>query len=300
MSEAKQLARLRPIRSLLEIAWIWCQLALILAACVLYAAPWMLVIGVLLVGARQYGLLILLHDASHTLIHPNRAVNDRIALWLIAAPCGSSYFNSRRLHLLHHQNVGSGPADPDFFYYCSDGPPPKRRVGEFFGHFIGLIAGGQIFHTLLNRDGVPAEAARANYVAAIRPLVPVALVQAILFGVFVAAGMWWGYFLLWVFPLVTLAVFFNGVRTFGDHANLGPDQLDKDALMISYYSNPIERFFLSPYHMNYHAEHHFFPYVPHYNLPKLRELLRVSPDYRSAIQWRGSYLGFVWRYLRSS
>jgi fatty acid desaturase len=49
--------------------------------------------------------------------------------------------------------------------------------------------------------------------------------------------------------------------------------------------------------MNFHAEHHFFPYVPHYNLPKLRALLRATPEYRERIEWRRSYLGYMRDYL---
>ena len=104
--QAKALSTLSPIRSALELASTWAQLALFVGFYAVLQTWWAFCIAFLLVGARQYGLLILLHDASHTLLHSKRKINDRIALWLIAAPCGSSFHNSRRLHLLHHQNLG--------------------------------------------------------------------------------------------------------------------------------------------------------------------------------------------------
>jgi fatty acid desaturase len=51
--------------------------------------------------------------------------------------------------------------------------------------------------------------------------------------------------------------------------------------------------------MNYHAEHHLFPYVPHYRLPRLRQKLTSSDGYRTAIQWRPSYVAFIVEFLRA-
>jgi fatty acid desaturase len=125
----------------------------------------------------------------------------------------------------------------------------------------------------------------------------VALVQAAILAAFSAAGHPLAYFYLWVLPLVTLAVLFNGARVFCDHSVHAGASTAPEALIVTYTSNPLERFFFAPFHMNFHAEHHFFPYVPHYNLPRLRELLRETPEYRDRIQWRRSYVGYMAGYL---
>ena len=44
--------------------------------------PFLIPLSVMLVGARQLGLSILMHDAAHGALHSNRAVNDFLGQWL--------------------------------------------------------------------------------------------------------------------------------------------------------------------------------------------------------------------------
>lgn len=67
--------------------------------------------------------------------------------------------------------------------------------------------------------------------------------------------------------------------------------------MFSFISNPVERFFIAPNHMNYHAEHHFFPFVPHGNLPFLRNLVQRCPELNAKIEWKRSYFGHLLAYI---
>ena len=56
--------------------------------------PWTLPLMVPIVGARQLGLFILMHDAAHAGLHRNRRVNDWVGHWL----CSSTL---RELSLIH-------------------------------------------------------------------------------------------------------------------------------------------------------------------------------------------------------
>jgi fatty acid desaturase len=299
-ANVKQLAHIEPTRTAASLLESWLIIGAVLVVCWTYRTPWILGAAFVLIGALQYRLLILLHDAQHSLLHPKRAVNDRLGFWLLAAPCGSSFYPSRRLHLLHHQNLGDRTVDPDFHFYCSDAPAPKRPFWYFVKYFGELASGLQVIRDLFRRYHQPVSRLPGEgEPTGLRLLLSVAFVQFAFLFAFAAAGWWWGYFLLWALPLVTLAALLNGVRTFCDHAIVGPDVPPEERDLISYASNPLERFFFAPYHMNYHAEHHFFPYVPHYNLPRLRAILRGAPEYEAAIQWRQTYLGFLWRYIRA-
>jgi fatty acid desaturase len=298
-AEARRLAELSPARTVVEIGSTWLQLIAIIAVALYFDSIWLTVLAFVLVGARQYGLLILLHDASHGLLHPKRRVNDAMTLWLLAAPCGSSFINSRKTHLMHHRFLGDDIKDPDYFLYCSGAPAPKSHPFRFTWHFTKLVFGGQVIHTLFGKLGggtAPAQS-KAELGSKIRALLPVALAQLVILGAFTLAGHPFAYFYLWVLPLITLAVLFNGVRVFCDHSVPAGSATHAEALIVTYLSNPVERFFLSPFHMNFHAEHHFFPYVPHYNLPKLRALLHATPEYQARIEWRRSYLGYMRDYL---
>jgi len=38
--------------------------------------------------------------------------------------------------------------------------------------------------------------------------------------------------------------------------------------------NPLQTFFFAPHQVNYHMEHHQYPSVPFFNLPKVHRLLK--------------------------
>ena len=59
---------------------------------------------------------------------------------------------------------------------------------------------------------------------------------------------------------------------FTQHAGLNEDVMDHRLNTRTIYMNPILQFLYA--NMNYHVEHHLFPLVPFYNLPKLHELIK--------------------------
>lgn len=70
--------------------------------------PVLIPLCVMVIGARQLGVFILMHDAAHGLLHPNRKVNDWVGLWL----CSSTMRDYRPYHLQHHRYVQQAE-DPD-------------------------------------------------------------------------------------------------------------------------------------------------------------------------------------------
>jgi fatty acid desaturase len=67
------------------------------------------------------------------------------------------------------------------------------------------------------------------------------------------------------------------------HAGLAEDVLDHRLNARTVYMNPIFRFLYL--NMNYHVEHHMFPTVPYYALPKLHEAMKADtpPPYPSIL-----------------
>jgi len=295
----QEFARLSGKRGLLEVLGTWALLALVIGAHLLYPGPWTYALAFVLVASRQYALLVLMHDAFHSLLHPNRRVNDMIGAWLIGAPCGSSYWGSRNLHLEHHRKLGK-TADPEFLLYSVGPPREKRSAKALTAHFLRLMLGEQILHTHFRSDGGWKHQASGRVRSLVSKLGPVLIAQCVLFGAFFAAGAWLAYFGLWIMPLVTLVVLLNGLRVFCDHANPVDEPDDEYHRLVSYVSTPLERFFVAPFHMNYHAEHHLFTYVPHYRLPALRRTLQASREVSTVVQWRLGYVRFVREFLRLS
>lgn len=296
-AQAKALKDIPAWKPLLDIGFGWLQIAAAFVLFYHYQSWWTYILLLLFVSSRQYALLILLHDGQHTLLHPSKAVNRWLSTWLIAAPCGTVFANSQQTHLAHHQFLGDRGRDPDYPLYCSGDPLPKRAVMDLLRLYGGQIAGGKLFSLVAGQSAKSAGASPLS-MDAMAKLVPVALMQVALLIVLTLGFGWWGYFALWLLPLATLTVFYNDFRIFCEHSNTDGRCDHADCLMISYIGSPVERFFFAPNHMNYHAEHHLFPYVPHSNLPRLRALIRQCPEYSNAIQWRESYLGHALDYLR--
>jgi fatty acid desaturase len=67
------------------------------------------------------------------------------------------------------------------------------------------------------------------------------------------------------------------------HAGLAEDVYDHRLNTRTVYMNPVYRFLYQ--NMNYHVEHHMFPMVPYYALPKLHELIKdqCPPPYPSLL-----------------
>ncbi|HSI02753.1 MAG TPA: fatty acid desaturase, partial [Reyranella sp.] len=66
---------------------------LIFASMALFAwlpNPITFVLAVMVIGARQLGLAILMHDAAHGLLFESRRLNEWVGTWLCAAPVFTS------------------------------------------------------------------------------------------------------------------------------------------------------------------------------------------------------------------
>ena len=75
---------------------------------------------------------------------------------------------------------------------------------------------------------------------------------------------------------VVLPRFYGGFLTqlfnITQHAGLAEDMRDHRLNTRTFYMNPVFRFLYM--NMNYHIEHHMFPMVPFYNLPKLHAMIK--------------------------
>jgi fatty acid desaturase len=131
-------------------------------------------------------------------------------------------------------------------------------------------------------------------------------VQAIVFGtLWLATGYWWAYFALWLVPIFTLGTFFGYLRGFIDHARLEDDDTKLAAGRLISVPHPslFDRALLTGLDFHFHAEHHFFPAVPHYYLPELHQVLQNDPMFRERYLIRPTYFCFLrdyWKQISSA
>jgi fatty acid desaturase len=237
----------------------------------LWPNPLTLAVAIMIVGGRQLGLAILMHDAAHGLLFRRKAVNDRIAQWLCAYPVVSDLHLYRPYHLKHHR-LTQQPDDPDLPLST---PFPitraslRRKVLRDLTGRTGYQRRKAQLREALGPSGTPwrERAARLR-----RRLGGAALVNLVLFSALALAGYWWLYPLLWLLPLLTWYQLVSRIRNIAEHAVV-PDNDDPWRNTRTTLAGPLARLVLAPYRVNYHLEHHLFPFAPCWRLRRLHRHL---------------------------
>lgn len=249
-------------------------------------------LAVAVIGSRQLGLAILMHEAAHSALFKTRAANEWVGRFLCGAPILAEMLAYRHYHLTHHRNTQQ-EGDPDLVL---SRPFPTTRaslVRKFLRDLTGqtgikLLAGQIATHFRLAGDDEAKEAAEKGAQAfkgggMIAPI----LSNLVLFGVLWAIGDWWWWLAFWFLPLVTWFQFVLRLRNIAEH---GATEFTDNALqnVRTTQAGPLWGLFVAPYWVNYHLEHHLIMHVPCWNLPKLHALMlakghgpkmRVATDY---------------------
>jgi fatty acid desaturase len=297
-------------------AWAWDQHWL----AGLLATPFALAI----LGGRQLGLSILMHDGAHGLLHPDRRTNNWLGQWPTGAATGSDLYAYRTYHLTHHRFTQQ-PEDPDL---SLSKPFPtsraslrrkvvrdltgqtffKQRKAQFATAWRGLRAmlqneadigdskrdtsAGRAFN-LQSRSGLDAPVTNVDGAkATARTVGRFLTIQALLLAV---SLLFWGWtpFLLWIVALATTFQLFLRIRNIAEHACTTTGSEDPFTHARTTYADRIERATVAPYWVNYHSEHHLFMGVPCYSLPVAHALLgaggyhqrmAIEPDYTAVLR----------------
>ena len=271
----------------LLVAHCWGVIALAVAAGVLW--PILIPLCVMIIGTRQLGLAILMHEAAHGGLSPNRRLNDFLGHWLCAVPVGASLDAYRPYHLAHHKYAQQAE-DPDLVLSA---PFPVSRAslrrkivrdltGQTFFKQRVLFAvarssspkGGSATKMAFGsrRDADVAEGA----VVTGKSVAPFLLVNAGLFAVMALAGVWWAWFALWLLPLATWFPMVTRLRNIAEHACVEGSADDPFRAARTTRASWWERAFIAPYWVNFHAEHHLFMHVPCWKLPALHRAVRAT------------------------
>jgi fatty acid desaturase len=221
--------------------------------------PLTFMLAVTVIGTRQLGLAILMHDAAHGLLFANRRPNEWVGTWLCAAPIFSSMTLYRPYHLAHHRHTQQAE-DPDLGL-SAPFPVSRRSLWRKIGRDLtGRTAYQRRFEQF--RGGLVQEwrAFAANLM---------------LFGVLAAVGCWWFYPILWLVPLATWYQLVSRIRNIAEHAVVA-DNDDPLRNTRTTRVNWLERLFVAPYRVNYHLEHHLFMFVPCWRLPTAHRALLAA------------------------
>ena len=87
--------------------------------------------------------------------------------------------------------------------------------------------------------------------------------------------------LYWLVPYCTLTQVFFRIRGAIEHGNV-PDPENPYQQTRTYFIPPVLGFFFAPKYVNYHLEHHLYPSIPFYNLPRMHAALKSAVYEREA------------------
>jgi len=283
-SEVRHFERVSGLRGALLVAHAW---LIIVTATVVYAlwpSAVTLVAAIAVIGARQFGLVVLAHDAAHWRLFPRAKVNDRVGRWLCAFPVGAADLPLyRKRHHRHHRHTGEAE-DPDL---ALANPFPVTRAS--FGwsvvrDLVGLTAGARLLGAWRSYE---------NASAAWRQLRGPVLANLVLLGGLATLGQWHLYVLLWALPLVTWYQLVGRIRDLAEHA-LAPDLEDPLRNARTVLAGPLTRLLMAPYWVNYHLEHHLLVFVPCWKLRAAHALL-LAKGYGPRMEIAPSYAAVVRR-----
>jgi len=246
-----------------------------IALVAVFPNPLTYLLAVMLIGSRQLGLAILMHEGAHGCFSRSEARNMALSQWLCAYPIFAETRAYRRYHLAHHAHTQQDD-DPDLVLSA---PFPITKASyrrKFWRDITGQTGYEQRKAQVLNALGDTSWPVRQRVHHFLEKLGPQIAVNGMMVVGLSLAGVWWAYPLLWLVPLLTWMMVITRIRNIAEHAVV-PDSDDPLRNTRTTKANLLERIFVAPYFVNYHLEHHLLFYVPCYNLPRLHAILMSGP-----------------------
>jgi beta-carotene hydroxylase len=260
-AELTALLRPQPSRFL-----IWTALHLMIwaagVAAIVFGDHWAIdLIAVLVIASQLHALTVLQHECGHRNAFRSAPANlwmGRFLAWFIVFP----FTAFTECHRRHHRYLGDPERDPDDWHYARGRRWMFPRIATFAARFTWL--------------------SMTRYGAQVRGMV----LRELIFNLATmtaigAAFTWYGWLdlfaLIFVAPLLLLTMVINPISRGYEHypmATFGADdhgRLDLARNTITVTSPTISLLWAN---INYHVEHHVYPAVPFYHLPRLHRLLQ--------------------------
>jgi len=248
------------------------------------------IVAVLVIGSRQLGLLILMHDAAHNALFKTPLLNRCVAQCLCAWPTLADTHVYRRYHLKHHVHTLQ-PDDPDIILTGHYPISRKSMRRKFWRDVTGQTGFAQRKSQLLYALGEEEWTVVHRITHYWKTFGPQTASNFLLLSCALASGYGWAYFALWLVPLLTWHQLVLRIRNIAEHAVVreADDHFGNARTTLV---NPMERLFIAPYWVNYHLEHHLVMWIPCYRLSLVREFL-CENGYGDRIEMANGYLSVL-------
>ncbi|HEY0107075.1 MAG TPA: fatty acid desaturase family protein [Rhizomicrobium sp.] len=289
--EIAQVRARSDLKGLFCVLHAWTVIGAAMAIYAIWPNPPTFLAAVIVIGSRQLGLAILMHDAAHGVLMRTRRLNEWVGQWLCAYPTMADLISYRHYHLVHHRRTQQAD-DPDLGLSAKFPISPASFRRKMIRDLTGQTGFKQRKAQFLKSLGAPGQPLRARARQFWNRIGRQYLVQLILLGLMTAFGKPHYFLMFWVLPNVTWQMAITRVRNIAEHAVV-PDNNDVFRNARTTYASWGMRALVAPYWVNYHVDHHLLFYVPCYNLPKLHALLlakglgprmEIQPDYATVLR----------------
>jgi fatty acid desaturase len=245
---------------------------------------WVSALLIVLQGFTFFNMTTLLHEVVHSSIFKTRRPGAERALGLLyAITSGISASQFTKWHLDHHDGLGTDDEDPKRHWLS-----PKRNKRWF-----KLLYCTPVLMPIYFRAAAQEV---KTYPAALRSLIARERTATILIQLSVGAAL--AYFggrgamlRVWFLPYFLVFPVAFTINRLGQHYNIDPTNPLKWATVMK----PSRLWDFLFVYSNYHAEHHYFPRVPFYNLRKLHMILR--PMYTELDLKTHTYRDIMWQWF---
>lgn len=276
--ELKPLYKTKPYLHASAMIFNWLIIGGCIWLCLRFPSVWMYILTVIIVGARMHALAVLMHDATHFRFLKNRKWNDLLTNIFTMYPIFTSIEKYRLNHLAHHAKLNT-EEDPDWVAKLGRRaftfPKSKTEFLLTLGSYLVLYQGVMDAFWFLKRFGTKGKKGKIKE----EKTVLKANFYILLFGAITYLGIWKFYLAFWIVPYFSTFFMFQYIRSVAEHfGGLTYDNLLTSTRTVK--TSFIEQFILAPHHVGYHLEHHLYPGVPYYNLPKLHRLLMKQTQYQ--------------------
>lgn len=137
--EQKELLLRDDIKGLLEVLHTWLWIAAAFSLVYLWPNAFTITISLFILGGKQLGCSIIMHDTSHKSLFRTSVLNEFFGKWFGAYPVLNDMLRYRPYHVKHHVNTGLAD-DPDI--NLTTGYPSGKAsiIRKFLRDLTGITA----------------------------------------------------------------------------------------------------------------------------------------------------------------
>lgn len=285
----KALSVLAPWKTGAAIALDWAVIVAVIAFSEWMGTLWALILAWVVIGGRQHALGVLIHDFAHYRFISNKNLSEWVGDALLAWPLLTFVDGYRRNHLAHHRYMNT-EKDPDWRIklgtrHFTFPQTWQYAIMNLLGYLVGISSYRDmksLIARLSDDEGRPKNYQLKRFAFYFAVAVVLTLTDA-----------WYGFALYWMVPFFTFFLMFLYIRSVAEHFG-SMDYATELGSARTVYPYLWERAFFAPHNVNYHLDHHLYPSVPFYNLPKLHAALMADPEFAAGAHiTRGYTTGLV-------